>query len=162
MTAVKFDLSSVRTALAPVAAFAVALGGLTAWTAAGAAGTPAELSVTRARMLLPSNPDITAAFFDIRNEGGADDELVRITSPATDGRIMLSRNIDRNGVGTMRMVESTTVPADDTLRMSTSSVDVMVDDPPPLRAGDRMPFTLHFRDSDPIRVEALVVPAGRL
>ncbi|MEK8173512.1 copper chaperone PCu(A)C [Streptomyces sp. M19] len=120
---------------------------------------PGRPEVAEARLLLPSNPDATAAFFRLRNRGGADDALVRVTSPAT-GRAMLSRRVVRAGAGSMRMVSSAALPAHGTLRMSASGLDVMVQDPPPLRAGDRVPFVLHFRDSAPLRVMARVVRPG--
>ncbi|KUJ69625.1 hypothetical protein ACZ90_09865 [Streptomyces albus subsp. albus] len=156
------DLSATRAALVPALACALTLGGLWAWTAAGAAGSPAAPQVTGARLLLPSNPDVTAAFFDIRNRGGADDELLRVTSPAT-GKAMLSRSVERDGVGTMRMVRSMPLPAGRTVRMSLSGVDVMVNQPPSmLREGDVVPFLLHFRDSGRVRVDAVVIRAGDL
>lgn len=155
------DLTAARAALVPVAASVLTLAGLSVWTAMGAAGSPAEPVVTRARVLLPTNPDATAAFFDIRNRGGADDELLKVTSPAT-GRTMLSRVVVRNGAGTMRMLPSVPLPAGETLRMSTANVDVMVDDPPSVREGDKMPFVLHFRDSGRVPVDAVVVHPGDL
>ncbi|MFF8812607.1 copper chaperone PCu(A)C [Streptomyces pactum] len=153
--------TAARAALVPVAASALTLAGLSAWAGSGAAGSPSEPVVTRARVLLPANPDTTAAFFDIRNQGGADDELVEVSSPAA-GRAMLSRVEVRDGAGTMRMVPSVRLPAGGTLRMSTAGVDVMVDDPPSVRVGDRMPFVLRFRDAGPVRVEAVVVRPGDL
>ncbi|WKX73515.1 copper chaperone PCu(A)C [Streptomyces sp. XD-27] len=155
------DLTAVRAALAPVAASVLALAGLTAWAATGAAGSPAQPSVIAARMLVPTNPDVTAAFFDLRNDGGVDDELVRVTSPET-GRAMLSRTVVRKGAGAMRMVPSVALPAGGTVRMSASGVDVMVEDPPRLRVGERVPFVLHFRDSGQVRVEAVVIRPGQL
>ncbi|MFH8367181.1 copper chaperone PCu(A)C [Streptomyces sp. NPDC018031] len=155
------DLTAARAALVPVAAGALTLAGLVLWTASGAAGSPADPVVTRARVLLPANPDTTAAFFDVRNRGGADDVLLEVTSPDT-GRTMLSRVEVRDGAGTMRMVPSVSLPAGATLRMSTAGVDVMIDDPPAVRVGDRVPFVLRFRDSGRVRVDALVVRAGDL
>ncbi|MDT3400406.1 copper chaperone PCu(A)C [Streptomyces sp. B1866] len=150
---------AVGAALAPLAAGALALGGLTAWVLAGAAGSPAAPAVTGARLLLPSNPEATAAFFDIRNTGGADDALVGVTAPWR-GRAMLGRRVVRAGAGSMRMVDAVAVPAGGTLRMSASGVDVMVRRPPRLRVGDRVPFVLRFRDSGPVRVTAVVVRPG--
>ncbi|MFC0602805.1 copper chaperone PCu(A)C [Streptomyces palmae] len=156
------DLSATRAALVPVLACALTLGGLWAWTAAGAAGSPADPQVTGARLLLPSNPEATAAFFDIRNRGGADDVLLRVTSPTT-GTAMLSRTVERDGAGTMRMMPSLPLPAGGTVRMSPTGVDVMVNQPPAtLREGDLVPFVLHFRDSGRLRVNAVVVRAGDL
>ncbi|MFE6780258.1 copper chaperone PCu(A)C [Streptomyces sp. NPDC057702] len=146
--------------LAPVLACVVTLGALTAWTASGAAGSPAEPTLVDARVMLPSNPEATVALFNLTNEGGADDQLVRVSSPTRAGRVMLSENVHENGVGTMRMVSAVRLPAGGKLEMSATGLDVMVEDPPPMRLGERVPFVLHFRDSDPLRVNALVVRPG--
>ncbi|MBL1096629.1 copper chaperone PCu(A)C [Streptomyces coffeae] len=152
--------SLLRAALAPVVACVLTLAGLVAWTAAGAAGSPAEVEVTRARVLLPSNPEATAAFFDLRNTGGAADELLRVTTPSAD-RAMLSRRVVRRGAGSMRMVSSARIAAHGTLRMSAEELDVMLRPAPRrLRAGDRVPFVLHFRGSGRVRVEAVAVRPG--
>ncbi|QKV91536.1 copper chaperone PCu(A)C [Streptomyces sp. NA02950] len=152
--------SLLRAAPAPVVACALTLVGLVAWTVTGAAGSPADVHVTRARVLLPSNPDATAAFFDLRNTGGADDELLCVTTPLTD-RAMLSRRVVRRGAGSMRMVSSARIAAHGTLRMSAEELDVMLRPAPRrLRAGDRVPFVLHFRESGRVRVAAVAVRPG--
>ncbi|NUT30885.1 MAG: copper chaperone PCu(A)C, partial [Streptomyces sp.] len=71
-------------ALAPIAASAVALGGLTTWVNLGNAGSPPRIAVTGGRVFLPYG-DVrdTAAFFRITNTGGADDRLLKVTSSAT-------------------------------------------------------------------------------
>lgn len=150
---------ALRAAVPALAACAVALGGLTAWTAIGAAGRPACLGVTDARVILPFGGDAqTAAFFQLRNTGGSDDDLVAVTSPDT-GHAQLAHTFVRAGTGTMAMAASATVPAHGTLSMSPYGLDVMVDldHPPRLRAGELVPFVLHFRDSGSIRIAAVVV-----
>ncbi|EST19269.1 hypothetical protein [Streptomyces roseochromogenus] len=72
---------SLLAALAPVAAFSLALAGLTTWVTAGQAGRPARIAVTSGRVLLPyGGTTETAAFFVVTNSGGADDRLVRVTT----------------------------------------------------------------------------------
>ncbi|MEV6736381.1 copper chaperone PCu(A)C [Streptomyces sp. NPDC051104] len=106
-------------ALAPVAACVLALGGLAAWTASGAAGSPARVEVTSGRVFLPyGDGEESAAFFRISNSGGAEDELTGVTSTAVD-RAMLGRNTTTSGnAGYMRPVESAIVPAGGMLAMS--------------------------------------------
>jgi copper(I)-binding protein len=150
-------LSTVRTALPAVAACAITLGGLYGWTASGAAGCPADIGVTDARILLPfGDGEQTAAVFRLRNTGGADDDLVAVTSPET-GRALLAHTVVHAGGGSMSMTDSATVPARGTLTMSPFGLDVMVNRPPRLRPGQLVPFVLHFRDSTPVRVAAVVV-----
>ncbi len=152
-------LRTARAALVPVAASAVALGGLTAWTASGAAGRPASVTVEDARVLVPFGTDDTAAMLRLRNTGDTDDELVAVDVPSAGGA-MLSRTVVKNGAGTMRMVPSATVPAHGTLEMSPHGLDIMVYRPPELRPGDRLPYVLRFRRSGTVRGEAVVVRPG--
>ncbi|MDX3228518.1 copper chaperone PCu(A)C [Streptomyces sp. ME19-01-6] len=151
---------AVRGALAPLVAGAVALGGLTAWTATGAAGSPARIRIADARVWLPyAGNEFTVAFFRVRNTGGAHDRLVSVTSPDT-GRAMLSRTVRRGATESMAMVDTAAVPAHGTLAMSASGVKAMVRVSAPLRLGDELPFVLRFRDSGPIAATARVVRLG--
>ncbi|AXE75909.1 copper chaperone PCu(A)C [Streptomyces atratus] len=147
--------------VAPLAAFSVALGGLTAWTASGAAGAPPRLEISDGRVFLPYNGNVdTAAFFRITNSGGADDRLVSVTSAAVDSA-MLSRHVRHDsGAGSMSMVGSVGLPAGETLAMSASTVDVMVKMKDRRQVGDVLPFVLHFRHSDPVEALAVVVRPG--
>ncbi|WP_079271313.1 copper chaperone PCu(A)C [Streptomyces lydicus] len=155
----------------PVAAVAVpvltclaTLGTLTLWTATGNAGTPARLSVTEGRALLLPAPggrtEATAAFFTVRNSGGADDVLTGVTGPAGH-RVMLSRTVDigRNA-RRMAMVRSATVPAGGALRMTPTTLDLMLSPAPALAPGDRLTFTLHFRNSPPLTARAVATRPG--
>ncbi|MFF4351445.1 copper chaperone PCu(A)C [Streptomyces sp. NPDC001530] len=152
---------ALLTALAPVAACALALGGLAVWTASGAAGTPARIKVTSGRVFLPfGESEESAAFFRISNSGDADDVLTRVTSTAADGA-MLGRNTTTDGnTGSMRAVDSATVPAGGTLAMSPQDLDVMVTVRGTWRAGDLVPFVLHFRHSGRVKTLAVVVRPG--
>ncbi|MEV0438252.1 copper chaperone PCu(A)C [Streptomyces spectabilis] len=150
------------TALAPVVAAALTLGGLSAWVAAGAAGGPARISVTDGRVFLPyGGVAETAAFFRITNSGDSDDVLESVRSPrAVD--VMLSRTVEREGanVESMRMVESATVPAGRRITMEPDGLDVMLRPKRALRLGDEVPFVLRFRHSGEVRVTAVVVRPG--
>ncbi|MEU1376576.1 copper chaperone PCu(A)C [Streptomyces triculaminicus] len=150
---------TARAALVPVAACALALGGLTAWTASGAAGRPGSVTVEDARVLLPFGLDNTAATVRLRNTGDVADELVGVDVP-TAGGAMLSRTVVKNGAGSMKMVGSATVPARGTLEMSPHGLDIMVYRPPKLQVGERLPLVLRFRESGVVRAEAVVVRPG--
>ncbi|MFF4947831.1 copper chaperone PCu(A)C [Streptomyces chattanoogensis] len=148
----------LRAAVAvPLLSCLATLGTLTAWTATGNAGTPARLSAAEGRVLIPYGKESTAAFFTIRNTGTADDELTGVTGPP-GYRAMLSRTADigRNA-RRMEMVRAAAVPAGGSLRMTATGLDVMVSPPPRLSQGDRLTFTLHFRDSPPLTVRARAV-----
>ncbi|MFD0265744.1 copper chaperone PCu(A)C [Streptomyces sp. NPDC127106] len=148
-------------AVVPVVACLTALVGLTAWTKAGAAGSPARIEVGVGRVFLPyADKERTAAFFTISNTGGSDDQLVSVTSPALDD-VMLSRHERvREGADAMGMVPSVDVPAGGRLTMTPSSVDVMATVKVRWKEGDPVPFVLHFRRSGPVDAVAFVVRPG--
>ncbi|MEV6479725.1 copper chaperone PCu(A)C [Streptomyces sp. NPDC051576] len=146
-------------ALAPVAVCAIALGGLTTWVQAGKAGSPARIAVSNSRVFLPYGDNAeTAAFFDLANLGGSDDRLVKVTSSAASGDITLSRHrmLD-GGAASKADVTSAAVPAGGELTMSPSSLDVTLTARTRLRAGDLVPFTLHFERGGPVETIAVVV-----
>ncbi|MFG2093422.1 copper chaperone PCu(A)C [Streptomyces sp. NPDC048612] len=151
---------SVPAVAVPLLTCLVTLGALTLWTATGNAGTPAALSVPEGRVLIAGGSEATAAFFTIRNSGGADDVLTGVTGPAGH-RAMLSRTVDiGDNARSMAMVRTATVPAGAALTMTPATLDVMVSPPPRLAPGDRLTFTLHFRHSPPQTVRARAVRPG--
>ncbi|MEU3843796.1 copper chaperone PCu(A)C [Streptomyces sp. NPDC028635] len=149
-------------ALAPVAACSLALGGLTTWTGAGKAGSPARITVSNARVLLPHGDRTeTAALFDIANVGGADDRLLNVTSTATNGRITLSGHRMLGSRAAYKTdLTSAGVPAGGMLSMSPRGVDVTLRAAAGWRAGDLVPFTLHFERSAPVDTIAVVIRPG--
>ncbi|ANP52572.1 copper(I)-binding protein [Streptomyces griseochromogenes] len=146
-------------ALAPVAACVLALGGLTAWTGAGRAGSPARITVSNARVLLPYGDSTeTAAFFDITNAGGANDRLVRVTSSRADGEVTLSRHRGTgSGAAAKTDVDSAVVLAGRVLTMAPHGLDVNLRAGARWRAGDLVPFTLHFERGGAVEVLAVVI-----
>ncbi|MEU5347591.1 copper chaperone PCu(A)C [Streptomyces sp. NPDC020766] len=149
-------------ALAPVAACSVALGALTTWVATGRAGDPARIEVTAGRVFLPyGDTRDTAAFFRITNSGDADDRLVRVESPGAGGEVTLGRHRTTGGAAAYRApVASAAVPAHGSLTMSPHGLDVILRAGPRWELGDPVRFTLHFRRSGPVTVEAVVVSPG--
>ncbi|TJZ59377.1 copper chaperone PCu(A)C [Streptomyces piniterrae] len=152
---------SVSAVAVPLLTCLATLGTLMVWTATGNAGTPARLSAPEGRVLIPSGPEATAAFFTIRNTGTSDDALTGVTGPAGH-RTMLSRTVDigRNA-RSMEMAGAATVPAEGSLRMTATTLDVMISPPPRIAPGDRLTFTLHFRHSPPLTVRARAVRPGQ-
>ncbi|NGO12664.1 copper chaperone PCu(A)C [Streptomyces sp. HC44] len=153
---------SLLAALAPVAACSVALGGLTTWVGSGSAGIPARIEVTAGRVFLPyGDSRDTAAFFRISNSGDAEDRLVEVTSSALGGDIALSRHRTTGGGAAYgERVDSAAVPAHDVLTMTPHGLDVTVRAGAGWRAGDLVPFTLHFERSGRIKILAVVVRPG--
>ncbi|NNN31496.1 copper chaperone PCu(A)C [Streptomyces sp. S3(2020)] len=146
-------------ALAPVAVCGIALGGLTTWVGAGNAGSPARVAVTNGRVFLPYGDSTeTAAFFDLTNTGGADDRLVEVTSSSTDAEIVLSRHrMIGDTAATRTEVASAAVPAGRVLAMSPDGLDVVLSAGTRWKAGDLVPFTLHFERTGAVETLAVVV-----
>ncbi|NUP23318.1 MAG: copper chaperone PCu(A)C [Streptomyces sp.] len=149
-------------ALAPIAASAVALGGLTTWVNLGNAGSPPRIAVTGGRVFLPYG-DVrdTAAFFRITNTGGADDRLLKVTSSATEGGTALSRHrMVSASAASARTVDSARVPAGEGLVMSPFGLDVTLRAGRGWQEGTYVPFTLRFEHAGRIEVQAVVVRPG--
>lgn len=151
-------MTALRAVLAPVVAAAVTLAALAAWIATGHAGRPARIQVRNAWVMRPTAPQ-TAAYFTIANTGDAADDLLDVRTPDAV-TTMLGRQSTRDGAGQMLMAAALTVPAHGTVRMTPFSADVMFRPRVPLPVGGRVPFTLVFRHSGPIRVTAIVLRPG--
>jgi hypothetical protein len=138
-----------------------AVTGLAVWAASGAAGSAAHIEVTSGRVFLSyGDGKVSAAFFRISNSGGAEAELTGATSAAIDSA-MLGRNTTTSGnAGSVRPAGSATVPAGGRPVMSPQGLDVMVTVRGTWRAGDLVPFELHFRRSGPVKTVAVVVRLG--
>ncbi|MCZ4119456.1 copper chaperone PCu(A)C [Streptomyces sp. H39-S7] len=150
----------LRAALLPVATCVAVLALLTAYTATGAAGeSPARITVTDARVFRPANTEATAALFTVQNSGGTADTLLSVDSPVL-GPGMLTRTVVRDGAGRMTPAGPVAVPAHGAVTMDPAGLDVMIQRPPRLPLGERIPFVLRFRNSGEVRVEAVVVRPG--
>ncbi|MFD3808557.1 copper chaperone PCu(A)C [Streptomyces sp. NPDC058611] len=146
--------------LAPVTACLTALVCLTAWAAAGAAGTPPRMEVGVGRVVLPfADKERTAAFFSIANVGGADDQLLSVTSPAVEDA-RLSRHTSVRGADASQVVASAEIPAGRRLDMTPSTLDVLVTVKGRWQVGDVVHFVLHFRTSGAVPAVAFVVRPG--
>ncbi|WP_432589283.1 copper chaperone PCu(A)C [Streptomyces sp. HD1123-B1] len=151
-------LGALYPALVLVAVCTVALSALTVWVVAGKAGSPARISVSSGRVFLPYDPGAeTAALFVVTNRGGADDRLLKVTSPATGGKITLRRPPPAGSRATSTPeVTSATVPAGGVLSMSPEGLDVTLTSAAGWRVGDTVPFTLHFERSGAVKAVAVV------
>ncbi|CAI4175378.1 MULTISPECIES: copper chaperone PCu(A)C [Streptomyces] len=141
------------------AASLVAVGGLATWASAGYAGTPADVQVKQARVLLPVTPGgSTNAYFHLVNSGGAPDRLRAVTSSgAAEPELTEHRMNDANGAY-REPVKTVTVPADGEVRMSPHSTAVNLRADRAWRPGDRVTFTLDLERSGRMTVQAVVRP----
>lgn len=147
--------------LVPVGACAVTLALLVAYVKSGSAGAPpAEITVTRARIVQPLAARDTVAYLDLRNTGGTDATLVSVEAPVLGTTTMLARDVVVDGAGRMKAVPALKVPAGSDVKMSPAVADVMVQDPPELKLGEKVEFLLRFRDGTTVTALAVVVLPG--
>ncbi|MGN6154119.1 MAG: copper chaperone PCu(A)C [Sphingomicrobium sp.] len=100
----------------------------------------------------------SAAYFTIRNAGGAD-TLLSVTSPAADASLH-STSTD-NGVMRMRPLQSLEIPANGTVELKPGGTHVMLMGlKQPLQAGSTLELDLKFEKSGERKVSAEVRPAG--
>jgi hypothetical protein len=122
------------------------------------ASAPPEVSVEGAwaRATVPGQTG-SAAYFTIRNAGGAD-KLLSVTSPAGDASLH-STSMD-NGVMRMRPVQALDVPAKSAVELKPGGTHVMLMDlKRPLQAGATLELDLKFEQSGERKVTADVRPA---
>ncbi|MFD8320244.1 copper chaperone PCu(A)C [Kitasatospora purpeofusca] len=145
----------------PVGAALVALALLSGWTAIGGAGTARPVEVGPGWLLLPSAGGVpsTAAFFTVRNPGDIPDELTG-ASWEFGGKVTLKRHLHQGAAGSWAPVTALEVPERGELAMSPEDADLMIINPPALKVGQWVEFTLTFRNSPEQKVKAEVRPPG--
>jgi copper(I)-binding protein len=93
----------------------------------------------------------SAAYLQIRNVGRGDDRLLAVTSPQV-GSVSLHQSNVENGIMRMRSAEAPGLEAGETLTMSPGGLHLMLMGlKAPLRPGTRLPLTLSFERSAPLR-----------
>ncbi|MFF1789621.1 copper chaperone PCu(A)C [Kitasatospora sp. NPDC058243] len=154
-------LGRLRVVGPPVGAAALTLVLLTGWTAVGGAGRPRPVEAGPGWLLLPTAgaAPATAAFFTIRNPGDVPDELTS-ASWEFGGRITIKRHLHQGAAGRWEPVTALPIPGRGELAMAPEDADLMIADPPPLRAGQWVDFTLGFRHSPDLHLKAQVLPPG--
>lgn len=101
-----------------------------------------------------------AAYATIENTGGADDELLAVTTDrATMPMLHSSESV--NGVSRMRMLQSLSLPADGTVELRPGGIHIMMEGlKSPLKAGETFEVTFRFKQSGELVVPVKVEAAG--
>lgn len=147
-----------RTALACASALtgALALGACSASGSAGDGGDTSRgprLEVSGAYVPQPVLDDMAGGFLTVRNSGGRDDTLTRVTSDVA-GTVELHRTAGRQ----MRKVDSLPVPAGGTLELSRGGNHLMLRDlKRKPEEGEKVKLELHFGTHHPIEVSVPVM-----
>jgi copper(I)-binding protein len=149
-----------RAVAGPLICVIVVLGLLSAWVAAGGAGTLTRirlqitLAAVPARGFTPqSAAGAATTFMTIRNLTGTPDELLSVRSPVAS-RIVLTK---RPGPAASRTVVSDLViPAQAALILSPFGDDIVLQDPAFYEYQTTVPLTLSFRHAGTVTINAVV------
>jgi copper(I)-binding protein len=156
----------LRAAAGPVICAVLLTGLLTAWVAAGGAGTltRVRLQVTLAAVPMRAfTPRAAAAvgtattFLTINNLSGTPDELVAASSPVA-GRVILTERGSPTAPRTV--ITDLVIPAHGTLTLSPFGDDLVLQDPAPFEASATVPLTLTFRHAGTVTIDAPVTAPG--
>jgi copper(I)-binding protein len=162
----------VRAVAGPVICATVAIALLSAWVAAGGAGT---ITVNRVRIevtlaaipmhsLSPGPADApqpnAPCYLTIRNVSGSSDVLTAVSSPVARRVILTRRDRADAGGHSARVVASLAVPAHGVLTLTPSGSDAVLIGGPRLLAGQQVPLTLTFRRAGHVVIEATVTIPG--
>jgi copper(I)-binding protein len=153
-----------RGAIGPVICAVLLVALLSAWVAAGGAGTLSRVRIQVSLAAVPMRgftPQGDAAiktattFLTIRNISSTPDELIAARSPIAR-RVVLTT---RAGSG-RTAVASLAIPAHGTLTLSPFGADLVLQDPAPYESQGTVPLILTFRGAGPVTVEATVTAPG--
>lgn len=107
------------------------------------AADPVAASHGWARATAPGQ-DVGAAYLDLKS--ASDLTLVKVESPAADS-VEIHKMAMKDGVMEMRMLETLELPAGQTVKLAPGGFHLMLFDlKKPLKAGDTLPVSLHFKD----------------
>jgi copper(I)-binding protein len=131
----------------------------------GCAGESAEVSgieVSRVYVAKPTTGERTAMYFTVTNSGEAEEELLRVTTPAA-GVAEIHRTVEDGGMMRMEPVSSVTIPAGASVRLEPGGYHVMLMElKDHLWSGDHVDATLHFRHMGEVAVRPKVVAYSEL
>ncbi|HTU75133.1 MAG TPA: copper chaperone PCu(A)C [Trebonia sp.] len=162
-----------RSAAAPLACAVVLVGLLSAWVAAGGAGTVTRVRIEVTGAAVPMRGYSTASaaaiklapvYLTFRNLAGTPDELTGIASPAAPEVVLVSGPGPGDSAGGQRLpgpvARQLTIPAHGTLTLSPLGADAILVDPAPFERDASVQLTLTFRDGPPVTVSAAVTAPG--
>jgi len=110
----------------------------------------------------PPNAETAGGYLKLRNEGETADALIGGHSPVAE-RIEIHSMTTEDGVMRMRPVggEGIAVKPGETVALAPGGVHIMfVGLKSPLKAGERVPLTLEFRNAGPVDVELVTEKLG--
>jgi Uncharacterized protein conserved in bacteria len=128
--------------------------------ALGGCSDPPPLNVDSGFLRLNPNPNApSAAYFTIR--GGAEDVVLRDVRTEEAVRVEIHESSTKDGVASMRRVETIDVPARSTVKLEPGGKHIMLWSINPQALDDgKMTFTFIFSNGDRILADAVVQQPG--
>ena len=128
--------------------------------ALGGCSDPPPLNVDSGFLRLNPNPNApSAAYFTIR--GGAEDVVLRDVRTEEAVRVEIHESSTKDGVASMRRVETINVPARSTVKLEPGGKHIMLWSINPQALDDgKMTFTFIFSNGDRILADAVVQQPG--
>jgi periplasmic copper chaperone A len=155
-----------RAAAGPLACAVVLTGLLSAWAAAGGAGTLSKVQIKITQAAVPMRAfsaqkadtiHTAGVYLTIRNLTGAPDELIAVRSPVSPHVVLTTRT----GPGARpAVVNGLVIPAGGTLGLNPLADDVVLDNPVPFEGSQAVPLTLVFRRAGELTIDVPVTPPG--
>jgi hypothetical protein len=97
----------------------------------------------------------------IKNEGTADDRLLRVTSSISGSTMIHETVIDEEGVATMNMVDALVIPAGKSVTLKPGGTHIMLMDlKEPVTGKEKIELDLKFENAGEMKVEAPVKKLG--
>ncbi|MFE7483381.1 copper chaperone PCu(A)C [Streptomyces sp. NPDC057552] len=159
MTRFRRAREAAGTGAAVVLASLGAVTGLSVWSTAGYAGSPARIEIREGRVLLPVIAGRTTnAYFRIVNTGGAPDRLRSVTSPAAAAPRLTAHRMNTANGAHREPSGPVDIPAYGEVDMGPHGTAVTLAADASWRPGDRVTFTLDFERSGTVTVDAVVRP----
>lgn len=124
--------------------------------ARAASGGPPHETVTGAYVREPASPDVAAAYFSVRNTGGAEDALTSVATSTAGTASLHTEDGSR-----MAALVAPRIPAGGSLAFEPGANHVMITNPGPLKAGDTVRLTLTFANSPALVIDAPVIGIGQ-
>jgi len=103
----------------------------------------------------PPGASALAAYMVLENSGNTVQVLTAISSPVSDS-VEIHRTIITDGVARMVQQQSVTIPPGEKVTFESGGYHIMVMNPPALKAGERVPFTLQLQDGGTVDIDAEV------
>ncbi|WP_018151869.1 copper chaperone PCu(A)C [Leeia oryzae] len=115
-----------------------------------------------ARESMP-NMNMGAFYFKIENTGNSADTLLAVDNADVADKMQLHTNLTENGIMKMRPVTDVVIAPKSTLEFKPQSYHVMVFGiKKPMKKGDSLPITLHFKNAGDVKVEVHVEAADAM